>query len=318
MSPLALSVALALLSAVAYAAAAVVQERLAAGSAPGWAPLLRQGRWWASVALNGAGALLHVMALGWGPLSVVQPLGVLTVVFALPMAAVWVKRPVSRAGRWGAVLVTAGLAGMLLLTGSGESRPLTGAEQLAVAVGTLGVLTGAGVTARWGRPTARAVALACASGVSFGVASVFVKAVVDDWTITSAAAWRGAALLAELPLLVAVAVLAVTGLATSQASYRGAGLTAPLATLTVVNPVIASLIGLALLDEGIRYGLGGALLVLAAAVVTVLGLLTLIRETAAARGRARTVPRAGGGPRRRERAPEAPRDAEAVADALVH
>ncbi|MYR61570.1 hypothetical protein GTY54_36940, partial [Streptomyces sp. SID625] len=87
MSALALSVLLSLVSAVAYAGGAIVQEQVAV-SAPGerYAPL-RRPVWWAAVALNGLGGLLHVVALAYGPLSLVQPLGALTIVCALPMAA---------------------------------------------------------------------------------------------------------------------------------------------------------------------------------------------------------------------------------------
>ncbi|KIF02637.1 membrane protein, partial [Streptomyces sp. RSD-27] len=89
MSALALSVLLCLVSAVAYAGGAIVQEHVAVSSPDrrALAPLQRPG-WWAAVALNGLGALLHVVALAYGPLSLVQPLGALTIVFALPMAAV--------------------------------------------------------------------------------------------------------------------------------------------------------------------------------------------------------------------------------------
>ncbi|MGW1928540.1 DMT family transporter, partial [Streptomyces sp. NPDC001919] len=76
------------------------------------APLVRLSSpaWWGSVLLNGLGAALHVAALAYGPLSLVQPLGALTIVFALPMAALFVgRRAGSRAWR-GAVLATAGLA----------------------------------------------------------------------------------------------------------------------------------------------------------------------------------------------------------------
>lgn len=92
MSALALSVLLSLVSAVAYAGGAIVQEQVAVSHPDEqYAPLRRPG-WWAAVALNGLGGLLHVVALAYGPLSLVQPLGALTIVFALPMAALFVGR----------------------------------------------------------------------------------------------------------------------------------------------------------------------------------------------------------------------------------
>src|SRR5690242_17421179 len=72
MSALALSVLLSLVSAVAYAGGAIVQERVAASSTDVQYAPLRRPAWWAAVGLNGLGGLLHVVALACGPLSLVQ------------------------------------------------------------------------------------------------------------------------------------------------------------------------------------------------------------------------------------------------------
>jgi hypothetical protein len=54
--------------------------------------LLATGTWWASTGLNVTGSLLHVAALRHGPLSVVQPLGALTLVVAVPLGAAAARR----------------------------------------------------------------------------------------------------------------------------------------------------------------------------------------------------------------------------------
>ncbi|MBA0051133.1 hypothetical protein E0L36_09575 [Streptomyces sp. AJS327] len=280
MSPLVAAVLLSVLSAVCYASAAIVQERIAATTAPSRYGLLRSGRWWGAVVLQGSGALLHVLALWLGPLLIVQPLGVLTLVLAAPMAALLVKRPVSAAGKRGIALVSAGLAVLLLLTGGGGSNALGHGEQLALAavvLGSLAGLTTAAVALRRRAPRVRSVALATAAGIAYGAASVFLKAVSEEWegwALSSATA---------LPVLLLIAVLATTGLATSQASYRGTGLAAPLATTTVVNPVVAAAAGLLLLNEGFRYGLPGALAALLASAVAAWGLFALAAEGAGRR-----------------------------------
>src|SRR5690606_23591801 len=65
MNAVVVAVALSLVSAVAYAAAAVAQERLAARApATGALRLLGSGAWWWAVTLNASAALLHVVALG--------------------------------------------------------------------------------------------------------------------------------------------------------------------------------------------------------------------------------------------------------------
>ncbi|MYS15132.1 hypothetical protein GTW73_14385, partial [Streptomyces sp. SID4982] len=57
--------------------------------------MLSTGAWWSAVGLNVAGALLHVVALRYGPLTVVQPLGALTLVAAVPLGARAAGRRVS-------------------------------------------------------------------------------------------------------------------------------------------------------------------------------------------------------------------------------
>ncbi len=54
MSSLALSVLLSLVSAVAYAAGAIIQERVAATGDNSSRALVRNGVWWVAVVLNGA------------------------------------------------------------------------------------------------------------------------------------------------------------------------------------------------------------------------------------------------------------------------
>ncbi|MEU5716992.1 DMT family transporter [Streptomyces sp. NPDC020403] len=279
MSSLALSVLLSLVSAVAYAAGAIVQERVAAaGDGRPYAPL-RNAVWWGAVALNGGGALLHVVALAYGPLSLVQPLGALTIVFALPMAALFVRRRAGRTAWRGAVMATVGLAGLLALTGNPGSRTLAGPEQLMLATATAGAVAVVLVLARsLHRPMLRSVVLATGAGIAFGIASVFTKTVAVEWTSGSVTS--------GLPTLLVIAALAAAGLLLSQAAYRGAGLTAPLATVTVVNPVVAAGVGITLFGEQFRYGVTGTLLASACGALAAAGLVLLTTERVGAERRA--------------------------------
>jgi drug/metabolite transporter (DMT)-like permease len=271
------AVLLSLVSAVCYATAAIVQERLAATTPPSRYGLLRSARWWGAVALNSLGAILHVGALGLGPLTVVQPLGVLTLVLAAPLAAVLVKRPVSAAAWHGIVIVSGGLAVLLVLTGSTPAHGLGGAEQLTLA-GTvacvLAVLLLTATTVGRRARMLRSVTLAATAGVAYGAASVFVKTVADSWSPSLSG------LLATVPLLLLIGVLAAGGLAASQSSYRGGGLAAPLATMTVVNPAFAAAVGIVMLGESFRFGTAGAVGALAAGTVTAWGLVVLSADSA--------------------------------------
>ncbi|MEU1195094.1 DMT family transporter [Streptomyces sp. NPDC005813] len=272
MSALALSVLLSFVSAVAYAGGAIVQEQVALTS-PGqtYAPL-RRPSWWAAVALNGLGGLLHVAALAYGPLSLVQPLGALTIVFALPMAALFVGRRAGATAWRGAIMATVGLAGLLSLVGSSDAQSLGGAERVALALFSAGAVAALMVAGRAAHrhPAVRSVLLAVAAGVAFSMSSVFTKTVAVDWSQQVS--------LSDLSSLAVIGVFATAGMLLSQASYRGGGLAAPLSTLTVVNPVVAAAVGITMFGETFRYGTTGTALALGCGVVAAGGLILLTTE----------------------------------------
>lgn len=224
------------------------------------------------MALNGLGGLLHVAALAYGPLSLVQPLGALTIVFALPMAALFVGRKAGATAWRGAIMATVGLAGLLSLVGSSDSQSLGSTERVVLAVVTGGAVVALMLAGRAAHrhPAVRSVLLAVAAGIAFGMSSVFTKTVAVDWTNQVS--------LSDLPSLAVIGVFATAGMLLSQASYKGAGLAAPLATLTVVNPVMAAAVGITMFGETFRYGTTGTALALGCGVVAAGGLILLTTE----------------------------------------
>ncbi|MFI5822200.1 hypothetical protein ACIA8I_24335 [Streptomyces rishiriensis] len=263
------AVVLSLFSAVAYAAAAVAQERLASRHpGAGLLRLIGNGAWWWSVGLNAAAALLHVVALKYGPLTVVQPLGALTLVAAVPMGARVAGRRVSAAEWRGTALTLAGLAAILVTaSGPAPENVLSLPEAVAVAGATAALI---GLLARRGaRPGLRH---ATASGLASGIASALTQ------TVTVAATDRSGSLLSMQVIGVAllVAAFATGGLLLSQTAYRD-GLGAPLAMVTLANPLAAAAIGLALLGERLQGGPAGVLLALAGAGLAGRGVVLLSR-----------------------------------------
>lgn len=258
-SPVLLAVVLSLVSAVCYAAAAVVQERTAADTANVRGALAR-GAWWGSVVLNAGGALLHVVALRYGPLTLVQPLGALSLVVAVPLGALVAGRRTSGSQWSGMAFTLAGLTTLLIVTASGDGPQdtLSTPEILAVALVAAAVI--AALATRGG------LAVAAASGIASGVGSTLAQKLAGG----PALSW-GAALVAVLTV-----AFAVGGLLLSQRAYRS-GLGGPLALLTLLNPVTASAIGITLLGEGFRYGSTGTLLALGGAVAAVHGVTLLSR-----------------------------------------
>nr|WP_246575438.1 hypothetical protein [Streptomyces umbrinus] len=265
-SPVVLALVLSLVSAFCYAAAAVVQERTAAGTADLRGTLAR-GSWWGAVGLNASGALLHVVALRYGPLTLVQPLGALTLVVAVPLGALVARRRTSGTQWRGVALTLVGLTALLAATASGNAPAdtLGTGEVLAVALVALGVIA---VLVRFasGGSALGGLAFAAASGIASGVGSTLAQKLAVGPTLS----WSVAV----------VAVLTVAfasgGLLLSQKAYRS-GLGGPLALLTLVNPVTASVIGIGLLGEGFQYGTSGTLIALAGAVAAARGVVLLSR-----------------------------------------
>ena len=92
MGSLGWAVTLSVFSAASYAGAAVAQERLAEHRHRG---LLR---WAAALLLTAGGVGLHVLALNFGTVAVVQALGTLTLLFALPISALRYRLRIGVAG----------------------------------------------------------------------------------------------------------------------------------------------------------------------------------------------------------------------------
>ncbi|MFE7071259.1 DMT family transporter [Streptomyces sp. NPDC057620] len=270
MSATLLAVVLSLFSAVAYAGAAVAQERLAARSTDsGVLRLLGRGAWWWSVGLNAGAALLHVAALKYGTLTLVQPLGALTLVAAVPLGARLAGRRVTPVEWRGTALTLIGLSAVLVTaSGPAPDDVLSLPQALAVTGATATLI---GVLARPGaRPGLRH---ASASGFASGVASALTQ------TVTVAATDRTGPLFSGQVIVVAllVAAFAAGGLLLSQTAYKG-GLGAPLAVVTLANPIAAVVIGLTLLGEQLQGGVAGLLLAGAGGAVAAWGVVTLSRS----------------------------------------
>jgi hypothetical protein len=277
---LVIAVLLCVASAAGYAAGAVLQERLAHRPL---GVLVRMPLWWVAIALNGIGAGLHVIALRYGPLSLVQPFGVLTLALAVPLAAVLARRAVTLVERRGIGLTVAGLVGILLLAGTtGGIVVLSTAQLVGLLLVTAALLTALG---GWSAvPGASGLWAAVAAGVSFGVSSALTQTVAVHVTGDGFGALRNPVVAVAA---LAIAALSTAGLLFTQRSYRG-GLGAPLAVSTLANPVAAATIGLVLLGEQITGGALGAVAALAGAVVAASGVTLLTR----ARPREATRPEA--------------------------
>jgi drug/metabolite transporter (DMT)-like permease len=243
MTNLIITIALCVVVAIAYASAALLQARYAHLTV---AKLLRVPAMWAAIGLNALGAALHVTSLGFGPLSLIQPLGVLTLVIAVPFAAMGAKRKVTRLELSGMTYTVIGLTGLaLIMTTSGDPDTLTDGELLSLVGATAVLVTAFGVKGR--QSGASTLWEAFAGGVAYCVCSALCQ------TIVVKVGDEGAGVLLRpvtIIAMIATSAFAVAATLLTHRSYRN-GLAAPLAVTNLVNPAAATAIGVLLLGESL-------------------------------------------------------------------
>jgi hypothetical protein len=190
---------------------------------------------------------------------------VLTLVLAVPLAALLARRAVTRLEGRGIALTVTGLVGVLLFAGTTDGiAVLTSAQIVGLLLATAALLTALGTSGLWA---------AAAGGVAFGVSSALTQTVAVHVTEDGLAALLDPAVTVAV---LGIAALSTAGMLFTQRSYRD-GLGAPLAVSTLANPVAAAAIGLALLGEQITGGALGAVLVLSGAAVAAAGVTLLTR-----------------------------------------
>ncbi len=269
MTNLIIAIVLCVAVAIAYAVAALIQARhahLTVGQ------LARVPVLWAAMGLNGLGAALHVTSLKFGPLSLIQPLGVLTLVIAVPLSAASAHRRATRLELSGMISTVVGLAGLsLIITTTGSHGTLGSGALVGLVAATVVLITVFGFLGR--RPGASTLWEAIAGGMAFSVCSALCQTMV----VTVGDGGLGT-LLQPLSILaiVAIGTFAVVATLLTQRSYRD-GLSAPLAVTNIVNPATATIIGVVLLNETLATTKVEVFLAVACALLAAFGVTQLAR-----------------------------------------
>lgn len=274
---------LAIAAALCIAVGTVVRQRTAAGvpdDAVGTlgpiTALVRNPVWWLGTVAGVGGYAFQAAALGRGSLLLVQPLLVLSLLFALPLGARLADRSVGRSEWLWAAALTGSVAVLVVL---GNRRPgLARAEPLHWVLTCLvgAPLVAAGlIAARRVRGARKALLLGAVGGALFGVSAVLTKGVVDI-------ASRGVLPLATAPELWALLLLAAGAVTVQQAAFQAGDLRASLPATTVLEPVVASLLGFVVLGEYLDADRAMSVVLVTAAAVMVAATVALARGDAAA------------------------------------
>ena len=206
--------------------------------------LLRRPRWWAGTGAAVTGYAFYAVALAKGSLLLVAPLLVAALLFALPLSAWLSHRRVSRAEWAWASLLTLALAVFVALarTAPGDYE---GSELPAVAVAGLSFalvgccLLAAARFSDW----RRAILLALAVGVLFGVVAVLTK--IEMNLLTEDGVMR----VLRSPVTYALIATAVAATLLQQSAFHAGSLKASVPAMLVLEPLVAVLLGQVILGE---------------------------------------------------------------------
>jgi len=272
---MAAAIVFATLSALSSACSAVLQRLAATGRPAGARPLWRTAidlvrqPIWLLGALFLAGTFgFQALALYFGPLSVVQPVLVLELIFTLGLR-VFLLRDDIASRTWSAALtICLGLGAFLVIASPAPGTRVPDAGQWILAVSTRAAAVAALlVLAHYGSPARRAALFGAATAVVWSVDAAFVKQTVD------VLAHSGPLGLVTTWPLYAMIATGILGTALLQGAYAAGPLAASQATLLIVDPLVSIWLGTELfgdqLGTGLWHVLGAvvSLAVLAAGVV---------------------------------------------------
>ena len=241
---------LALMAAVLFALAAALQQKGALNlptvslrDPASLARLLGQTMWLLGTAALLVGYVLQAAALDRGRLAIIQPLLVMTIVFALPLGYLLTGQHVGRKEVAGAAVIVVGLAAFALYgdpAGGRENAPgIEWAIAIAVIVVVCVVLLLFGGR---GGLTMKAAVYGTVAGILFGLSAALTKPTLEflhagiDELLSH---WEPYAL----------AVAGVLGFVLQQVSLGTGKLAPSVATVSVANPIVGILLGVLLFDE---------------------------------------------------------------------
>ncbi len=268
---------LALIAAFLFALAATFQQKgalelggVSLGSPKSLLRLVGQTMWLIGTLALFAGYLFQAAALDRGRLSIIQPLLVTTVVFALPLGYFITGQHVGRREIIGAGVILLGLALFTYFADPSGGVDNAPGREWAIVIAGLGALC-AVLLVFGGRgdasATTRAAVYGTVAGILFGLSAALTKPTVEylhEGVDVMLSHWEAYVL----------AIAGVLGFVLQQVSLGTGKLAPSVATVSVANPIVGILIGTLLLDERwsrpgwhILLGVVGLVLALVGAVV---------------------------------------------------
>ena len=245
-----MAASLALVAAFLFALAATLQQKgalnlptISLADPMSLVRLAGQTTWLIGTLALFTGYLFQAGALDRGRLSIIQPLLVTTVVFALPLGYFLTRQHVGLREVIGAVAIIIGLGLFVYFgdpAGGNENAPNS---QWAIAIGLLSALSVVTLVLGSGGPLPmKAAVYGTVAGVLFGLSSALTKPTLNylhESVGTMLSHWE----------CYVLAVAGVLGFVLQQVSLGTGRLAPSVATVSVANPLVGILIGILLFDE---------------------------------------------------------------------
>lgn len=259
-----------------FASAGLLQQRAASTKAPDeslsprlLADLARQPMWLGGIGLAVASYGFQALALANGPLSVVQPLIVLEVVFALPLSA-RLNHVRMRLRDWGgAGMVTGGLALALFMASPSKGNPRAPTVPWLIVLGAVGaIVVVALLIGRRGHGPVRASLYALAGGAVMGTQSALFDATIarlKEGAVPLFTSWQTYVLV----------VASIGGMLLIQSAFNSGPLAASMPVIDATEPTLAVVIGLTLFGEHFAPGLFRQVIAALGAVIALAGIVVL-------------------------------------------
>ena len=190
------------------------------------------------------GFLLHAIALHVGALSIVQPILVLELVFALVIRRLWFHHHVSGPAWSAAVLTCAGLALFIVVSEAGPGRnTATASEWLSSSIVVGGVALLMMAAARWATPTRKAALYGAATGIVWALEAAFIKSMTD-----ALAEYGFFPMFAHWPVYAVIAG-GIFGNVLMQAAVHQGPLHVSSPLMVAADPIVSIVLGFWLFDE---------------------------------------------------------------------
>jgi drug/metabolite transporter (DMT)-like permease len=236
-----------------------------------FADLVRNRLFQYSIGLNILGFALQVTALKFGPVMLVQPLLVTSLLFYVLLTPALNRQRPDAVRIAGAGLTLAGLIAFLLVARPTDvgGRDLTPDTILPLAVGLAVLLTACIAVSRTVARQWRSLPLALGTGICYGVTAGLVRSLSNRFT-------DGFPELLHHWQLYAICVLGPLGVLLNQNTFQAGKLGSPaLAIITTVDPLISIGVGLLWLDGTIAVGVAPVLGEIIALAVMAAGIAVL-------------------------------------------